>query len=215
MKPSSLFFIALSVCCIATRAQAQSLELGVHAGVTISNAATEENIMATARQGVILGASASFTLAPPLRLQVEAQYTKKGIEIGTTGPSASPGDIYNLSYLEIPVNIRFDIGSQAFGVYALAGTNIGTLLSASREYNRSQDNTGENSQINEFLTPMNMALELGGGVGIGLGGGATLFADARYSFGLVEISDGDQSVLNRNSWTPRDLKVVSGVRFRL
>ena len=206
--------------CVAADVSAQNIELGIHAGVNVAGTPTFSSLAAEARNGIILGGSASFELAPPFRLAVEAQYVQHGIQFtnaSTTGLPASgaPTDIYNISYLEIPVNLRIGFGSR-FQVYGLAGTNVGTLLSATHQVNRA-DGGSEEIDNKEALTSTNFALELGGGVSYGITSRMSVAVDGRYSFGLndVEEAAASESLLNRDSWKPTGMKLTTGLNIRL
>jgi opacity protein-like surface antigen len=216
MRDALVALLVVFTWCVASDLSAQSLELGIHAGVNVAGTPTASSLAAEARNGIILGGSASFEIAPPFRLAVEAQYVQHGIQFtnaSSGGSAAMPSDIYNLNYLEIPVNIRVGFGS-AFRVYALAGTNIGTLLSATRELNHTD---GATEQIDEkaMLNATNFSLELGGGMSYAISAHMAVEADARYSFALNEVKERSaESLLSRSSWTPRDLRITSGLIFR-
>src|SRR5262245_31671270 len=145
MRRAQAALLVVLIWCVAPDLMAQSVELGIHAGMNVAGAPTASSITAVARNGIVLGASASFEISPPFRLGVEAQYVQRSIKLtnSSTGISSfAPTDIYNLNYLEVPVNLRIGFGS-TFRVYALAGTNVGTLLSASRQLDRTDGGTDE------------------------------------------------------------------------
>ena len=211
-------FIALLIAlswCLASDVFAQGFELGIHAGVNVAGTPTFSTIASEARNGIILGGSASFEISPPFRLQVEAQYVQRGIEFTNSSVTGAPTDIYQLNYLEVPVNIRMGFGSR-FRVYGLAGTNIGTLLSATRQINHT-DGASEEFDEKEEISSTNIGLELGGGMSYGITSKMAVVADARYTFGLNEVQQNQQpeSLLNRSAWKARDFKITTGLLFRL
>jgi opacity protein-like surface antigen len=205
---------------VASNLSAQNVELGIHAGINLAGAPSVSNLPAEARNGIILGGSASIEIAPPFRLQVEARYVQRGIQFTNTSVSGMPGstvptDIYNLNYLEIPVNIRIGFGS-TFAVYALAGTNVGTLLSATRELNHT-DGASEQIDEKDMLNTTNFALELGGGMSYAVSKHIAIAADVRWDFGLNQIKENaaSESLLTRSAWKPQDMQITTGLIFRL
>lgn len=210
----SALLIALSWC-LASDLFAQSFELGIHAGVNVAGTPTLSKIASEARNGIVLGGSASFELSPPFRLSVEAQYVQRSIEFRNTSVTGAPTDLYQLNYFEIPVNIRMGFGSK-FRVYGLAGTNIGTLLSATRQINHTDGGSEEFDEKNE-ISSTSISLELGGGMSYAIASKISVVADARYTFGLNEVEQNQQpeSLLNQSSWKPRDFKITTGLLFHL
>ncbi len=196
-------------------AQSTGPELGVYAGLDIGGTASTSSIQTAARNGIVLGGSLTIPIAPPfLKLGIGAQYVKSGLTLGLAPAlgSASPTDIYNVNYLEIPVNVRVGVGG-AFQVYALAGTNVGTLLTAAREVEGNQD-AGAGAS-GEDLTKVRIALEFGGGASYALSSAVSVSLDARYAYTVNEQSYTSAGLTSPSTWTPRDLKLTSGLLFHL
>ncbi len=194
---------------------AQTLELGITAGVDVSNPTAVSDIVTASRNDMVLGATASFAVAPPLRFQIGARYVRRRLSF-TVAPtvqgagSATLADINNMNCLEVPLDLKIGFGGSALQVYLLAGTNIGTVLSATRT------RVGETSvEPMQGASSFTASLEAGGGVAYSLSPGVALTADARYSYGLIEQTNGASNPLDRAAWTPRDLSITGGLLFRL
>lgn len=195
----------------AATLRAQSAELGLYAGLDVAGAVSSDNMAMAARNGFVFGGTLSLPLAPPaVRLTVGAQYVNKGVRIAA-GPEIGIGDVsslYSMNYLEIPVNVKIAVGG-AFKVYALAGANVGTVLSATQQL--TGEGTSEATEAGGFA----MALEAGGGISYAITPGMALTADARYSYEITEQSCGGTQLTAPQQWQPRDLKITTGILFRL
>jgi opacity protein-like surface antigen len=115
---------------------------------------------------------------------------------------------YTLDFLEIPIMVRATLGWGAVRPYLFAGPNFGIRLKAS------SDNTSaggsQSYNVKDQIGSTNVSIEVGAGVGYKFAENTTLTGDARYSYGLVNLSrtDGD-------SWKTRDVRVMIGLLFRL
>jgi hypothetical protein len=86
--------------------QAQSLALGVEAGVSSTHLATPDDYWGS-RLGFLLGASASVSLAPWLAVQAGLRLHEKG--------AAVPDEFeMRIRYLEVPLLVRLSVGSTAW-----------------------------------------------------------------------------------------------------
>lgn len=119
--------LAILLLCSLSSFTSTAQVFGARAGIGISNLATpstEANIFGRVTS-IELGGTVEFDLADNIYLQSGLSFHKKG------GATASSGN-FNLSYVEIPVTVRFkffEIGSEG-SLYARAGLYTGMLLSA-------------------------------------------------------------------------------------
>lgn len=196
-------------------ADAQTLELGITAGVDVSNPTATSDIITASRNDMVLGATASFALASPLRFQLGARYVRRRLSFSVApvvqgAGAATLADINEMNCLEIPLDLKIGFGGSALQVYLIAGTNVGTVLSATHT------RLGETSpQPMQGASSFTASLEAGGGLAYSLSPGVALTADARYSYGLIDQTNGASNPLDRASWTPRDLSIAGGLLFRL
>ncbi len=193
----------------AVTAQAQVFMAGVRVGANIASASTDADV--SAKTGLVLGALAQLQIWGPLNFRAEAQYAQKGgkfvAESSVTGPQLPSGNI-NLNYLDIPLNLTLKVGGSSFFVYGTAGTTVGTLLSAAAD-NTSQD-------VKSLFNPIDLSLDLGGGVGFEIAPHLSIVGDLLYSFGLTDAAKTNaEPVLNADSWKARNLKLTTGLYFTL
>ncbi len=123
-----------------------------------------------------------------------------------------------LEYLVINLMVRLSPMGPGPGVYALAGAEIGVLLSSNftREWTYPEDETDTDMSMDNFLTDTNVAISLGAGFQVGGKQGAGLFFEGRYVIGLTDIYEAGQlpgSQYPDMSWKTRDIYVLAGVRM--
>lgn len=210
---TSCFLLALAAIIWHTpTAHAQFLELGVRAGTNIATPSADSAV--SSHTGIVLGAMAAFTIIEPLRLQVEAQYVQKGGTFTVSTPAGPDINDLSLNYLEIPISLKLPLDFYPVQVYGLFGTTIGTLISASNQYQYADGRTGT-EDIAEDFDPANLSLELGAGVSYAISEHLSAVAETRYSFGVVDLADEQRDLFNQNSWKTRDIKILAGITFSI
>jgi hypothetical protein len=194
---------------------AQTLLAGVRAGVNIASATSDDGSVSS-KAGLLLGALAQINLWGPLNFRAEAQYVQKGGkfvgETSTSGPSIPT--TLDLNYLDIPLNLTLKIGPDAFFVYGTAGTTLGALLSATAI--NSLD--GQKRELASQFNPVDISLDLGGGVGFEVAPHLVVIGDVLYSLGLTDAAKNgtsQTSVFNSDSWKARNVKITTGLYFTL
>lgn len=123
-----------------------------------------------------------------------------------------------LEYLVISPMLRIAPMGPGPGVYALAGAEIGVLLSSNftREWTYPEDETDVDMSMDNFLTDTNVAISLGAGFQVGGKQGAGLFFEGRYVIGLTDIYEAGLlpgSQYPDMGWKTRDIYVFAGVRM--
>lgn len=210
-RRTAYLLTALALVLASPAVNAQTLSAGVYGGVNIARAETE--LEGSAQTGLVVGAAFEVALFSPLSFRAEAQFVQKGSSLEFTtsqGIPATNAD-YTLNYLEIPINLKFDIGSEEVPLYLFAGTTVGTLLSAVEKSNTEQSNNDVADAFNRF----DLSFDLGGGIGYRLAKHLTTIADVRYSFGLTDIAKEHNDLLAVDSWKARNIKIVLGLYFGL
>lgn len=199
---------------------AQVFLAGVRAGANIASASSNADV--SSRTGLVLGALAQIQLFGPLNFRAEAQYVQKGgkfvSESSSSGSTLGIPVDYDFNYLDIPLNLTLKLGSEDFFVYGTAGTTVGALLSATANYS-----VGDQRHSVDYASQLNsvdMSLDLGGGVGVGIAPHLAVIGDILYSFGLTDAAktsdaQGTSSVFNTDSWKARNMKITAGLYFTL
>ena len=204
-----------------TAAAAGPVRFGVHAGISIPNIrGNEEDIFSRgfkSRQGPFFGVFAEFPLAPRFSLVTELNYTSQGgkrdgLQLITEAPPGLPlppdtmvyADFRNetiLDYLELPVMVRVELGSQ-LRFFLNAGGYGGYLVRAKALTSGSSlvylDEAGTmpiiaepvsfdaETDVMDSLKRWNAGVLGGGGLKLGLGPG-DLVLEGHFQYGLVTI----------------------------
>ena len=191
-------------------AQAQ-ISIGPKVGINSANALIhvdeERNPPTTSRQGFIVGGVLEFGLSGALSIQIEPQYARKGYRLDDTFALQSFTVIANLDYLEMPMLVKATWKTGGFRAFAFAGPNIGFRVSA--QLSSVMPNSVETRHVEYSTKDIDVALDLGGGIGFDMGKNTTFYTDARLSHGLTNIST------RRDSYHSRDFKVAVGLQFAM
>jgi hypothetical protein len=161
----------------------------------------------TSRQGFIIGGSIQFGLGGPFSFQLEPQYARKGYRLDDTFALQSFTVIAKLDYMELPILVKGTWRAGGFEAFAFAGPSIGFRVSA--QLSAVMPHSVETRHVEYSTKDIDVALDLGGGVGFEVGKNTTLYTDARLSHGLTNIS------ASRDSYYSRDFKVSVGLQFAM
>jgi len=199
---------AIALSAAAPGLNAQTLSAGVYGGVNIARAETSLD-GSSPQTGLVVGAAFEVELFSPLAFRAEAQFVQKGGTLEFTSSQGFPSTSadYTLNYLELPINLKFDIGSEQIPLYVFAGTTVGTLLSAVAR----EETEGSDSDVGDAFKSFDLSLDLGGGIGYRLASHLTTVADIRYSLGLTDIAKESNQLLAADSWKTRNIKIVLGL----
>ncbi len=207
---------ALTLAGSALHADAQTISAGVYGGANIARAATDADATEESRTGLVVGAAFEVSLISPLTFRAEAQYVQKGGKLEYTSTTSTPTVTtdYTLNYLDIPINLKLDLGSDEMPLYLFAGTTVGTLLTAVA--NETVENEpGHEHDIKSQFNSVDLSLDLGGGIGYQIIPHIDLIADLRYSMGLTDIAKEENQLLSADSWKTRNIKIVVGMYLGL
>jgi hypothetical protein len=216
MHPRTLLVTALvAAASVAPRADAQPVRFGAYLGASSATISADENPLGeTPEVGVDkkrrLGLQAGLWLNKPLSgawsLQPELHFTQKGVAYGASftepGEPSVSGDIsLDLSYLELPVLLRADLGQAGSTVrpFLLAGPILSYQTSCSigfeiGDFSDSDDCDADgDAEINK--------LDVGGTVGGGLAfllGSREVTAGLRYTQGFRNLGKDGPDAKNQN-----------------
>ena len=211
MKKTFLLAL-LAVLTFASIASAQSLSLGVRAGMNLARPTADAAMTVAAGRGLLFGGYAELSLFPPIVFQVGVQYAEKKTSVSMTTPlgGSSPSVIHQLNYLEIPISLKLAVGKPTFQVFGLAGISVGFLLKA---VDLASGGT-ESADQKESLNQTDLAFQLGGGLGIQIVKHVEFVVEARYNMGLKDVNKTGQQILSPGAWKARDLTITGGLNFR-
>jgi hypothetical protein len=156
------------------------------------------------RTAWLVGAFVEIPIAKNIAFQPELMYTEKGADYsallavaGVTGSATM-----KLSYLDIPLLVRFDIPTTGSVVpYVYAGPNIGFLLRAKvTATGQPHDDVKSDMNTTEF------GIAFGGGVRFG-----RVLAEVWYTQGLTNVLT--DAAAGGSKATNRVFSILGGVRF--
>jgi opacity protein-like surface antigen len=137
------------------------------------------------RTGFMIGAAGELGFAKMFYITLEPTYCGKGCQFtaGTTTQTLA----YN--YLNLPVLFKVKFLKGMVRPYAFAGPNLGILLSASSTVEGAQGAQGGSTDIKQFTSGSDFAIDFGGGAEFNVIPKLGLTADVRYSLGLSDINN--------------------------
>jgi len=177
--------VALVLALTAMPVHGQGLEFS--GGVNFSNLSGESIQNAASNAGMNFGLDLVLPLGP-LGLNLGADWSQKGVE-QTVGSSLN---VIDLSYIELPVHVRFPIvGAGPIRLNLVAGPTIGINTGCEVRIDLQAAENCEDLAAGSFDTKKLEWAGVGGlGLSVGLGGLAYAGVDLKYSMGLSNVSEG-------------------------
>ncbi|HVM33598.1 MAG TPA: porin family protein [bacterium] len=142
--------LALAALLGPTRSNAQDFNLGLEAGANFSNFLGDVSSVGNLndqRLGFIGGGYLSLNFGKSFSIRPEVLYEQKGAEISGTSSHAE------LDYIEIPVLLKFGLGTPVINPSILLGASVGWNVLA-------RDQSGDISNINQSDVALIGGLEL-------------------------------------------------------
>lgn len=170
-------------------AQAQTT-FGVRGGISVANASLDvgQDFDKSNRTGYVGGVFLDWASSGLFGFQVAAQYVQKGVELDINSVKSD----FDLAYLEVPIVAKLGLPVGPIRPSVFGGAALGFKTACE---DASGDDCGENVKGTEWsgVAGADLAIYIGG---------ISLWADARYHFGLSNISKDAliQEAKNRN-WT--------------
>ena len=191
-KLNTAGFCVIIVLAIAIQpifAQSDAMQFGVKVGLNLANVSVDPDTEGFSFDAVTkfgVGGIMLYPLSEVLDLQVEAMYLLKG--------SKAEFDFFGtvfevelaLAYLSVPVMARYNLGSEDTSPYYVVGPEFGFLLSAKSKFD------GEEEDTKDDFKSLDLGLNIGAGVSMNMGA-TPMFAEVRYSLGLSNIEDNDDT----------------------
>jgi opacity protein-like surface antigen len=183
--------------------------VGLVTGLNVANLSIDSNdpdqLENTSRTGFALGAVVEMPWKNKLGLRVEPMYIQKGAK---SEGEFSDGDAWkidiNLKYLEIPAFVTYTFDAGTIKPFALIGPMLGIRLGATRTITIAGDE-GDGVDVGNMFNGVDLGLALGGGVSYPVHQNINAFVEARYAFGIKNVSDIDDTAKTRG------LQLLAGV----
>jgi hypothetical protein len=172
------------------------------------------------RKGFDGGIYLQIPLAGMVSLQPEAHYAQKGVTLTASEPTVGAINLdLKIDYVEIPVLLRLDIGSQsAIHPVLLGGASVALRISCKTGLSAAGSSTTTNCDANGDGTSMadpfkKQDIGVVGGAGLALSGaGRTFLLQLRYNQGLATVATKDAQV-NGASVKNSSFSLLLGVGF--
>lgn len=186
-----LLFIALAIMS-QTHLKAQELNLGAKAGVNFANLGGDD-YEAKSKTGFHLGLVAEFMITERFGIQPEVLYSTQGTKIEESGSELGfDYDIksqLDLDYVNVPILAKFYF-TDALNLQL--GPQIGFLVKGEQDYTVTMDDETESGK--EDIKDYAKSTDFGLAAGLGYKFYGGLFVNARYVFGLSNITKDNQDV---------------------
>lgn len=188
----------------STHVQAQTAKtwsIGPELGVTFSKYGKDapDNDMKT---GVVAGVHLTYSIVNTFGISAKALLAQKGAQITTSGVTSKQ----TLNYLEVPLLGRFFLNREGkFRPNLFIGPSFGFLMGATNK-----TGSGEAVKIPDYQSAFNtFDLGLTGGLGLNyeIANETRILLDARYTYGLSDITKVSGSVNNL------PITVTAGISF--
>jgi opacity protein-like surface antigen len=184
-----------------------SVQPGITAGLSMFNEKTTSSGGITTtidtKTGMVAGAVLDIVIMKIFSIEPGILYSMRGGQ-ATDDHGVTTKD--NLSYLAIPVHAKLKIpATPVVGAYALAGVNLGILLSA-----KSTDGTSTDDRKGQFNST-DFGLDFGAGVELSLVK-VVPFVEFVYDLGLSNI---DKNATGDASTKTSGMELRAGLRFKM
>ncbi|MCB5277856.1 MAG: porin family protein [Candidatus Cloacimonetes bacterium] len=183
-----LILISLILALGISFAFAQSI-YGLRAGLNISSFGGDSEM--DSKIGFNGGLFMQYRVHPMLILQSELNYTQRGAQDELSIMGVKTEIKQTLHYAELPVYLKLDLGEANLKFQPYLGPELRYLISAKKTSKVGGD---ESSGDIEDITDMDFGL----GLGIDMVFNTNMLVGARYSMGLIDISEDSSDVTNNS-----------------
>jgi hypothetical protein len=195
------------VALVGTATQAQThMEWGVNAGLSMFHETATQgsaSISNDTKTGLVAGAVLDIWILNILALEPGIAYSMRGgqFSMGTSGTGKE-----NLAYLAIPFHGKVKWpGIPVLSPYALAGLNLGILLSAKADDGTTSEDFSSN------VNPLAFGLDFGAGLDFDLPG-IVPYIEFVYDLGVSNLA---KNAPSDASMTTSGSEIKAGIRFKL
>ena len=157
---------------------------GILGGWNLANASVDpdQGLDWKTRKGFGFGAVLDYSVTDFVTLHLEPMLLLKG----TKAEEGEKKVEIRLAYVEIPVMVKYIIGTNKIEPYLMAGPTIGFLQDAKLKVTTGDDS--EWDDMKDDLKSIDFGLGFGAGLNLPIGNNS-IFVEARYSLGLMNIAD--------------------------
>ncbi len=187
----------------AAPAAAQTLGVGAHAGVNLAKASGDAAVNVEFSPQPVGGAELQIGFTEPLMLRAGLDFSRKQLRV-STNVAGSPTVVYTLSYLALPVNLRYELGAGATEAYLFGGATLGVLIGGSQTRA-----TGEDTDVKGALTAVEVTADIGAGIAYRLAPSISVALDVRFSLGLNDVAPA-AAAIDVKPWSLQTIQILVG-----
>ena len=177
---------------------------GIKLGAAWANVSTNDSVFEEGTAGgFTAGAFLTYSFTPKLSVQPELLYVEKGTAHG----SFLGGSGYDLSYVEVPVLLKYTLLTDRRLVpSAYFGPAVSSLLSADI-YSHGLFSSSHRYDVKDGMKSLDFGIVFGGEIAIQSMKSVKLIADLRYTVGLVNVIDpakwnAARKIADEGDWGP-------------
>lgn len=174
-KTVFVVFVVLLSCIV----QAQNVRFGVKAGLNTSML-TGSNAIMTSTNGFHVGALVAFKILDKIALQPEVLFSVQGAKI--ENKDLSQTTLSKMNYVTVPLMVKYYV---AAGLFVEAGPQVGFLLTAKDEVQKTVGNTSTVTDVKENYKSIDIAANAGFGYDVL----DKVIVQVRYSLGLTNLNE--------------------------
>jgi hypothetical protein len=180
-------------------AQAAASTFGLKGGASLAQFKYDPDVESPGMERLLGfggGVTLGFALAPYLSLDIDGMYMMKGAHWKTSLLQETSERDWKSGYAIVSPVLRLRVPGGALAPYALAGGEVGYLLSAKVTTSGAGEADGE-EDVKDECESLDYGFVLGAGLEIPNPTGVGIFVEARYVRGLADIAKGaaDQGTL--------------------
>ena len=202
MKKMSVFLVLLLTLSMVLPASAQ-VHVGVFGGLNRANLSFDETDLSS-RTAFGFGGVLDYGLGESIALHFEPVFLQKGAEAKEEDGFDSEFT-FKLTYLEVPVMLKYAFGTNDTKPYVIAGPTIGFNLSAKATAG------SEEQDLKDDIKSIDFGLGFGAGVSIPTGNNS-IFVEARYALGLTDINGAPNPEFSIKT---KGIQIFAGITFPL
>ena len=202
----TIALVVLFVISIAyTNSRAQSIGLGIEAGIDIANITSTPTFTTSSRTGLIAGGIIDINITPTITITSGLRYNMKGWSSTANGVTYTD----KLGYLEFPALLKVKFPLTEVKPYLIGGPTLGIKLSAEEE--QSNGTQTATVDISNSVESTDFGLFFGAGLDFKVGVKTDLFVQGGYQLGLSNILKNSTTTTIKNN----GILLTGGVKFRL
>ena len=213
MKTAVKWALATALILMPAVAEAQTAA-GFRGGLRMSGLDTGQETEGV--NGFVVGGYFGVGLSDRVALQLELAYGERGadgVRIGADelNPDAPPSNL-SMRYLDIPVLLRTGFPGERFMPSFFVGPYAGFLLGCEITPQSGETRDCDQEGATERFSPRSTEFGMVAGAGLDMAmGESTIFAELRYTLGLLSVQSGESGIDARHN----GLEISGGFAFPL